>query len=63
MCYVLRNCFLDYCIHKFRVEFGKSCIVRDQENVCVAFSGGLASTSMLHLIETVRLLHLNCSIL
>ncbi|KAF6034398.1 CTU2 [Bugula neritina] len=46
-----RECFLMYCTHKFRSAFGKSKIIRDGEKVLVAFSGGQASTAMLHLVK------------
>ena len=41
--------------HKFRSEFGKSRLVRDKEKLLVAFSGGRASSAMVHLIEQVLL--------
>ena len=39
--------------HKFRSEFGKSRLVRDKEKVLVAYSGGLDSSVMVHLILEV----------
>lgn len=45
------QCFLMRATHKFRSEFGKSRLVRDKEKVLVAFSGGRASSAMIHLVE------------
>ena len=49
------ECFLRYCAHKFRSSFGKSRLIRDQENVMLAFSGGQASSAMVHLVREVSL--------
>ncbi|ELT99947.1 hypothetical protein CAPTEDRAFT_223722 [Capitella teleta] len=46
-----KDCFLQYCTHKFRSAFGKSRLIRDKEQVLVAHSGGPASCAMLHLIQ------------
>ena len=48
-----RDCFLQYCHHKFRSAFGKTKVVRHNEKVLVAFSVGQASSAMLHLLKTV----------
>jgi len=40
--------------HKFRSEFGKSHLIRAKEKILVAFSGGLSSSALLHLVEEVR---------
>lgn len=45
------ECFLQYCTHKFRSAFGKSRLIRDQEPVLLAFSGGQASVAMIHLVQ------------
>ncbi|XP_067937418.1 cytoplasmic tRNA 2-thiolation protein 2-A-like isoform X1 [Watersipora subatra] len=45
-----RDCFLQHCTHKFRSAFGKSKIIRDGERVLIAFSGGPASSALLHLV-------------
>lgn len=45
-----RDCFMVYVTHKFRATIGKSKLVRDGEKVLVAFSGGPASSCLLHLI-------------
>ena len=42
--------------HKFRSEFGKCRVVRDEEEVVVAFSGGLKSSALLHLLLEVACL-------
>jgi len=53
ICVLISQCFLKRSTHKFRSEFGKSRLVRDKEKVLVAFSGGRASSAMIHLIEQV----------
>ena len=35
------------------MSFGKNRLVRDGEKALVAFSGGLSSTAMLHLVQEV----------
>ena len=50
------ECFLRYCAHKFRSSFGKSRLIRDQENVMLAFSGGQSSSAMVHLVREVGIL-------
>jgi len=50
---LVSSCFLTRASHKFRSEFGKSRLVRDKEKMLVAFSGGRASSAMVHLIEQV----------
>ena len=52
--HLCRNCFEAYCTHKFRMSFGKNRLVRDGEKALVAFSGGLSSTAMLHLVQEVK---------
>jgi len=49
----ISSCFLARATHKFRSAFGKSRLVRDKEKVLVAYSGGKASSAMVHLIEQV----------
>ena len=51
--FLRRECFVSYCVHKLRSAFGKSKVVRDAENVLLAFSGGAASTALQHLIQEV----------
>eukprot|EP00794_Sanderia_malayensis_P008978 gene8978-9936_t len=46
-----RNCFLEYFTHKFRATLGKAKVIRQDEKVLVAFSGGPASCCMLNLIK------------
>ncbi|KAK3085328.1 hypothetical protein FSP39_001545 [Pinctada imbricata] len=46
-----RECFMVYVTHKFRAAIGKSKLIRDGENVLVAYSGGQSSGCMLHLIK------------
>ena len=52
--YFCRTCFLSYCTHKFRSAFGKSKVVRDEDKVLLAFSGGNGCTAMLHLTLEVN---------
>ena len=47
------QCFTSYATHKFRSAFGKSKLVRDQEKVIAAYSGGHSSSAMVHLIQQV----------
>lgn len=44
-------CFLIYFTHKFRATLGKARVVRNGEKVLLAFSGGLSSSAMLHLVS------------
>ncbi|CAD5120591.1 DgyrCDS9153 [Dimorphilus gyrociliatus] len=46
-----KDCFILYCIHKYRSTFGKSKIVRDGESVILGFSGGHGASAMLHLTK------------
>ena len=46
-----RSCFLAYFTHKFRATIGKARAIRAGEKVLLAFSGGLSSSAMLHLVS------------
>jgi cytoplasmic tRNA 2-thiolation protein 2 len=46
-----RNCFYDYCTHKFRSTIGKSKLVRTADRVLIAFSGGINSLALIHMIN------------
>jgi len=46
-----KECFLTSVHHKFRATLGKHKAMRPGEKVCVAYSGGGASTSLLHLLK------------
>ncbi|XP_074646056.1 cytoplasmic tRNA 2-thiolation protein 2-A-like [Tubulanus polymorphus] len=45
-----RDCFWNYCIHKFRSTFGRTHIVKHKEKVLLAYSGGHGSTALLHMV-------------
>lgn len=49
--YFLRDCFLKYAIHKFRSTIGKARMVKPNESVVLAFSGGLSSSCMIQLVK------------
>ncbi|XP_023243040.1 cytoplasmic tRNA 2-thiolation protein 2-like [Centruroides sculpturatus] len=46
-----RSCFLAYCTHKFRGTLGKSKQIKRGEKILIAFSGGMSSSAMLHMIK------------
>ncbi|RXG60736.1 Cytoplasmic tRNA 2-thiolation protein 2 [Armadillidium vulgare] len=46
-----RQCFTVYFVHKFRSTIGKSREIKHGDKVLVAFSGGISSTCLLHLIR------------
>ncbi|EDO42381.1 predicted protein [Nematostella vectensis] len=46
-----KDCFLAYCTHKFRSTIGKARVIRHNERVLLAVSGGPASLAMLHFIS------------
>lgn len=46
-----KSCFLPYFTHKFRACLGKSKLIKANDGVLVAHSGGQASSAMLHLIK------------
>ncbi|XP_058011117.1 cytoplasmic tRNA 2-thiolation protein 2 isoform X1 [Ahaetulla prasina] len=46
-----KSCFKDYFIHKFRAMLGKNRCIYPGEKVLLAFSGGLASSSMLRQVQ------------
>ncbi|KAB7496146.1 Cytoplasmic tRNA 2-thiolation protein 2-A [Armadillidium nasatum] len=45
------QCFTVYFVHKFRSTIGKSREIKHGDKVLVAFSGGISSTCLLHLIR------------
>ena len=45
-----KSCFLAYFTHKFRATIGKARVIRAGERILLAFSGGLSSSAMLHLV-------------
>ena len=45
-----KGCFLAYFVHKFRATIGKARVIRQGERVLLAFSGGLCSRAMLHMV-------------
>ena len=45
-----KSCFLAYFTHKFRATIGKSRAITAGEKVLLAFSGGLSSSALLHLV-------------
>jgi len=47
-----KTCFLTAVHHKFRSTLGKNKAMRPGDLVCVAYSGGTASTSLVHLLKT-----------
>jgi len=47
-----RECFLTAVHHKFRATLGKHKAMRPGDKVCVGYSGGGASASLLHLLKT-----------
>eukprot|EP00088_Acartia_fossae_P038149 TRINITY_DN3944_c0_g1_i6.p1 TRINITY_DN3944_c0_g1~~TRINITY_DN3944_c0_g1_i6.p1 ORF type:complete len:468 (+),score=82.50 TRINITY_DN3944_c0_g1_i6:42-1445(+) len=47
-----KTCFLTAVHHKFRATLGKHKAMRPGESVCIAYSGGGASTALLHLLKT-----------
>ncbi|EDV25973.1 uncharacterized protein TRIADDRAFT_55610 [Trichoplax adhaerens] len=49
-CYC-RSCFIAYFTHKFRATIGKSKLIRSNEKVLLAFSGGPRSSAMLYLVH------------
>ncbi|XP_026575544.1 cytoplasmic tRNA 2-thiolation protein 2 [Pseudonaja textilis] len=46
-----KGCFKDYFVHKFRAMLGKNRCIYPGEKVLLAFSGGLASSSMLRQVQ------------
>lgn len=46
-----RDCFMKYAVHKFRSTLGKARALQHNEHVLLAYSGGLSSGSMIHLIK------------
>ncbi|XP_046563215.1 cytoplasmic tRNA 2-thiolation protein 2-A-like isoform X1 [Haliotis rubra] len=46
-----RDCFIVYVVHKFRATIGKSHLIRDGEEILLAFSGGPCSSALLHLVQ------------
>lgn len=46
-----RSCFLSYATHKFRSTLGKSKLVKANDKVLIAVSGGHTSIAMLHLVK------------
>ncbi|KAG8144213.1 hypothetical protein E2320_001305, partial [Naja naja] len=46
-----KDCFKDYFVHKFRAMLGKNRCIYPGEKVLLAFSGGLASSSMLRQVQ------------
>ncbi|XP_011404570.2 PREDICTED: cytoplasmic tRNA 2-thiolation protein 2-A-like isoform X2 [Amphimedon queenslandica] len=46
-----RACFDQYFTHRFRSTFGKSRLIRQGEEVLLAFSGGQSSRVLLHLVQ------------
>nr|CAB3234558.1 cytoplasmic tRNA 2-thiolation protein 2-like [Phallusia mammillata] len=46
-----RECFLKYFSHKFRASMGKNPVVRHGDQVLLAYSGGINSSALLHLIQ------------
>uniref|UniRef100_A0A8C6XBF5 Cytoplasmic tRNA 2-thiolation protein 2 n=1 Tax=Naja naja TaxID=35670 RepID=A0A8C6XBF5_NAJNA len=49
--FLYRDCFKDYFVHKFRAMLGKNRCIYPGEKVLLAFSGGLASSSMLRQVQ------------
>ncbi|KAG1657748.1 Cytoplasmic tRNA 2-thiolation protein 2-A [Nymphon striatum] len=45
-----RSCFTTYVTHKFRSTIGKSRVMKPNDKVLIAYSGGQASAAMLHFI-------------
>ncbi|GBN35503.1 hypothetical protein AVEN_32355-1 [Araneus ventricosus] len=46
-----RQCFFEYCTHKFRSTIGKSKKIKHGDRVLIACSGGRKSTSLLHMTK------------
>lgn len=46
-----QECFLSYAVHKFRSAIGKSKVIVPKDHVLVAYSGGPASSALLHFIR------------
>ncbi|KAK7113947.1 cytoplasmic tRNA 2-thiolation protein 2-A-like isoform X1 [Littorina saxatilis] len=46
-----QDCFLVYAVHKFRSAIGKSKVIVPKEHVLVAYSGGPASSALLHFLQ------------
>ncbi|KAH9490356.1 Cytoplasmic tRNA 2-thiolation protein 2 [Bulinus truncatus] len=46
-----KNCFQVYIIHKFRAAIGRTKLIKNGEEVLIAFSGGSNSAALLHLIH------------
>ena len=42
-------CFKDYCESKFRTTIGKTKMIRPNQKILIAYSGGQSSTAMLNL--------------
>ena len=40
-----------YAVHKFRSAIGKSRVIVPSDKVLIAFSGGLASSALLHFVK------------
>ena len=45
------DCFMKYAVHKFRSTIGKAHALKHNEHVLLAYSGGLSSGSMVHLVK------------
>uniref|UniRef100_A0A6M2DQS2 Cytoplasmic tRNA 2-thiolation protein 2 n=1 Tax=Xenopsylla cheopis TaxID=163159 RepID=A0A6M2DQS2_XENCH len=46
-----KECFLQNTTHKFRASLGKSKLIRPDDKVLIAFSGGTSSSALLHLVQ------------
>ncbi|XP_076449323.1 cytoplasmic tRNA 2-thiolation protein 2-like isoform X2 [Babylonia areolata] len=46
-----QECFLVYAVHKFRSAIGKSRVIIPTDHVLVAYSGGPASSALLHFMQ------------
>jgi len=46
-----KSCFTTYITHKFRSTLGKAKLIKADDNVLLAVSGGHSSTAMLHLVS------------
>lgn len=42
---------MKYAVHKFRSTIGKARAIKHNDNVLLAYSGGLSSGSMVHLVK------------
>ncbi|KFM58644.1 Cytoplasmic tRNA 2-thiolation protein 2 B, partial [Stegodyphus mimosarum] len=43
-----KSCFFEYCNHKFRSTIGKAKMIKHEDRVLIAFSGGRKSTALLN---------------